>query len=154
MTPTIQKLLIHGSQIIQYNMFVPMLGDLSVLVRLHAGGDRRRRQCQHLPQVGWSRYRVKVVGKRPPTCYRCQDRGHHAVECKNPAWYRRCYQCNGEGQFAANCGKDGKGKRPPPKEDAADRRSGGEPVAEDSTNPPPTSQKCKGNKRARLLSIT
>jgi len=46
--------------------------------------------------VRWTRSRVKPIEKTKPTCYRCQERGHLAAECKNPAKPRQCHRCGGE----------------------------------------------------------
>lgn len=49
--------------------------------------------------VGRSRCRVKELGKRRPTCYRCQDHGLGAAERINLARQRRWYRCKGEGNL-------------------------------------------------------
>lgn len=92
--------------------------------------------------VGWSRCRVKVLGKRPSTYNRCQNRGRHAAECRNPARQR----CNCEGHLAVNCGKV-KQKRSL-QEEATDRCSG-KSAAKKAADAPP-----RKLVKAQLMSIT
>lgn len=53
--------------------------------------------------LGWTRCRIRLLKKLQSTCYRCQEKGHIAVECKGPAKPRRCYRCKTEGHFARDC---------------------------------------------------
>jgi len=54
-------------------------------------------------QIGWSRCRVKLLGRRPLTCFRCQDPGHRAADCKAPPKERKCFRCQKEGHLARDC---------------------------------------------------
>ena len=72
--------------------------------------------------VGWTRCRVKPIEKNLPTCFRCQERGHLAAECKNPAKPRRCHRCGGIDHLQREC------RQPEKKEEAGreeERRQGG-----------------------------
>lgn len=53
--------------------------------------------------VGWTRCRVKPIEKAQPRCFRCQERGHLAAECKNPAKPRRCHRCGSEDHTVKDC---------------------------------------------------
>ncbi|XP_060881839.1 uncharacterized protein LOC132953400 [Metopolophium dirhodum] len=53
--------------------------------------------------VGWTKCRVKLLDKSQPTCYRCQQKGHLAAECRNEAKARRCHSCQGEDHLASDC---------------------------------------------------
>lgn len=53
--------------------------------------------------VGWTRCRVKPLEKKQPSCFRCQEKGHLAIECKNPAKPRRCFKCGAEDHLVQAC---------------------------------------------------
>lgn len=53
-------------------------------------------------KVGW--FRCRVSEKVQPTrCYRCQQYGHYAVDCKGDSMRARCLKCGDEGHFAREC---------------------------------------------------
>jgi len=53
--------------------------------------------------IGLTRCKVKLLERSQITCFRCQDRGHIAAECKGPDRPRRCYRCHTEGHLASAC---------------------------------------------------
>ena len=53
--------------------------------------------------VGWTRCRVKPIERAQPTCFRCQERGHLAAECRNPAKPRRCHGCGADDHLRREC---------------------------------------------------
>jgi len=55
--------------------------------------------------VGWTRCRVKLLEKNQPTCYRCQQKGHHAAECSNEAKPRVCFGFGRSGHLVRDCPK-------------------------------------------------
>ena len=55
--------------------------------------------------VGWTRCKVKPIEKAQPVCFRCQERGHLAAECKNPAKERRCHGCGAVDHIVRDCGQ-------------------------------------------------
>lgn len=55
--------------------------------------------------VGWTRCKVKPIEKTQPICFRCQERGHFAAECKNSAKPRRCHGCGAIDHIARDCGR-------------------------------------------------
>jgi len=58
--------------------------------------------------IGWTRCRVKPIERAQPSCYRCQERGHFASECKNPAKSRRCHGCGDKDHLLRDCRQPGK----------------------------------------------
>lgn len=61
-------------------------------------------------RIGWSRCRVKLLEKRTPTCYRCQQSGHLAVSCKTPSSEVMCFRCRKLGHMARECCAESRGK--------------------------------------------
>jgi hypothetical protein len=54
-------------------------------------------------RVGWSQYRTRAL-ERPAKCFRCQEFGHLAADCKSAVEKKEaCYRCGGPGHFARNC---------------------------------------------------
>jgi len=62
--------------------------------------------------VGWTKCRVKLLDKRQPICYRCQQKGHLAAECQNEVKARRCHRCQGEDHFVSVCTQRQQKKQP------------------------------------------
>jgi len=62
--------------------------------------------------VGWTKCRVKLLDKRQPTCYRCQQKGHLAAECQNELKARRCHRCQGEDHLVSVCTRKQQQKQP------------------------------------------
>jgi hypothetical protein len=54
-------------------------------------------------QLGWTKARVRVPGKRPQRCYRCHLTGHLAAACRGEDRSLLCYNCGGQGHVAATC---------------------------------------------------
>ncbi|KAL4132895.1 hypothetical protein QTP88_009971 [Uroleucon formosanum] len=59
-------------------------------------------------EVGWTRCRVKLLEKRQSTCFRCQQKGHHAAECRSEAKPRSCFGCGSSDHLARECTRKGK----------------------------------------------
>ena len=55
--------------------------------------------------VGWTRCRVRLLEKSQPTCFRCQEKGHLAAECRGEARARCCHRCGVAGHLAKDCTK-------------------------------------------------
>jgi len=53
--------------------------------------------------VGWTKCRVKLLEKSQPTCFRCQEKGHLAAECRNEAKLRRCHRCKKDDHLVKDC---------------------------------------------------
>jgi len=53
--------------------------------------------------VGWTKVRVKLLEKSHPTCYRCQQKGHLAAECRNEPRARRCHRCQSDDHTLKDC---------------------------------------------------
>jgi hypothetical protein len=54
-------------------------------------------------RVGWSQFRTRAL-ERPAKCFRCQEFGHLAADCKSAVEKKEaCYRCGGPGHFARNC---------------------------------------------------
>lgn len=54
-------------------------------------------------EVGWTRCRVKLLERKETTCFRCQQKGHFAAECRGVAKPRTCHRCNAPGHLAQDC---------------------------------------------------
>ena len=61
--------------------------------------------------IGWTRCRVKPIEKSQPSCYRCQERGHLAAECRNPAKPRLCHRCGSADHLLRSCRQPEKKRR-------------------------------------------
>lgn len=61
--------------------------------------------------VGWTRCRVKPIETSKPRCFRCQERGHLAAECSNPAKPRVCHRCGGADHLLRECRQPAKAKK-------------------------------------------
>ncbi|CAI6360091.1 unnamed protein product [Macrosiphum euphorbiae] len=92
--------------------------------------------------VGWTKCRVKLLDKRQPTCYRCQQKGHLAAECQNESKARRCHRCQGEDHLVSACTRKQQQKQPAktrdPQSPASNRGetdSSAEPPVENSESP-------------------
>lgn len=85
-------------------------------------------------RVGWTVCRTKSLEKEKPTCFRCQQIGHLAAECRNPAKARQCHGCGSKEHLVRDCRRQ-----------QEERAEGGEqPQGSEATGPsgtPPTEQR-------------
>ncbi|XP_026819043.1 uncharacterized protein LOC113557682 [Rhopalosiphum maidis] len=63
--------------------------------------------------VGWTRCRVKLLEKKQTTCFRCQQKGHLAAECRNAAKPRACYRCGATSHLSRGCSEGRRGSGGP-----------------------------------------
>jgi hypothetical protein len=88
----------------------------NVTIRKNSGGREEFVASLHLPlkdaialaekkavSVGWTRCRIKLLANNQPTCFRCQAKGHLAVECQGEAKPRRCHRCRREDHLVKDC---------------------------------------------------
>lgn len=89
---------------------------IKITIRTNSGdrGDRIARVDTPVPtaiwlaeirhvKVGWTRCRVKLLDRKQPTCFRCQERDHIAAQCKCTPKDRQCYRCSRPGHLARDC---------------------------------------------------
>jgi len=87
-----------------------------VTIRKNSGGREEFVVSLHLPvkdaitlaekktvTVEWTRCRVKLLANNQPTCFRCQEKGHLAAECRNEAKPRRCHRCRKDDHLVKDC---------------------------------------------------
>jgi hypothetical protein len=56
-------------------------------------------------RVGWLQFRTRAL-ERSSKCFRCQEFGHLAMNCKSAVERKEaCYRCGGSDPFARNCPK-------------------------------------------------
>lgn len=95
---------------------VPIGEDVNIVISRNHGGRRDLVARMTLPfraaittaeakaiMVGWTRCRVRVMENKQPTCFRCQDKGHIAVECGKVPRPRRCHICSSTNHLAREC---------------------------------------------------
>ncbi|XP_025200586.1 uncharacterized protein LOC112598375 [Melanaphis sacchari] len=54
-------------------------------------------------RIGWGLCRVKLIERRHPVCFRCQERGHLAMKCRAQEVAKKCFRCRQTGHLAATC---------------------------------------------------
>jgi hypothetical protein len=66
-------------------------------------GQVRSGQVRSGQVRSWSQFRTRAL-ERPAKCFRCQEFGHLAADCKSAVEKKEaCYRCGGPGHFARNC---------------------------------------------------
>ncbi|XP_018493755.1 branchpoint-bridging protein-like [Galendromus occidentalis] len=79
-------------------------GERSALVRL-ARIDADRLLTAERIKIGWQTCRIRAW-RTVAVCFKCQEVGHRAHECKEKETKaRRCYKCGKEGHLTRDCGE-------------------------------------------------
>lgn len=122
----------------------PGLTDTIVRVRENTGGGKvaqlnvpvevAARLAESEPiKVGWSLCRVKLLERKQPLCYNCQERGHYKAECTVKEVKKRCFRCRQTDHLIADC--PGRPRAPQPRSGPPkDGESGIEPRTEEKAN--------------------
>lgn len=54
-------------------------------------------------RIGWSNFRIKLLGEKKRVCFRCLETGHVAAGCQGEDRSNRCIKCRKDGHVAKNC---------------------------------------------------
>jgi len=53
--------------------------------------------------IGWSNFRIKLLGEKKRVCFRSLETGHVAAGCQGEDRSNRCIKCRKDGHVAKNC---------------------------------------------------
>lgn len=59
-------------------------------------------------RIGWGLCRVKLLEKKTPSCYRCQESGHISATCTAAEVVKKCFACRSTDHLARDCPRNRK----------------------------------------------